>query len=370
MNVLYVVNDLSSGGAEKLVSDMITSFKKIHDMSIDLFIMANANSRYYETLKEQGVTIHISKYNNTKNLLNIFQIRKLIRKNKYDIIHVHLFPSLYYVALSRFFNVFTFKKSTTKYVYTEHSTHNKRRNKKIFAFIERVIYKRYDLIVSISEGTKQNLLSWLKAKDTKGFLTINNGIELERFKTPKGLNCMTFDKHSDFVVGMVGRFTNAKDHHTLIEAMKQLPLSVSLVLVGEGTKEEEIKQQIEENDLGDRVFLPGYISDIPSFLNSIDVYVQSSHWEGFGLAAIEAMACRKPTIVTNVPGLIQTVGDSALSFEVGDDVELARLILQLKDNKHLYEEYAGKALKLSEKYDIKNMIDCYYNHYQELTNKK
>lgn len=93
-----------------------------------------------------------------------------------DIVHVHLFPALYWVAMAASYN------KKIKLVYTEHSTHNRRRDKVWFEPIEYYIYSKYDRLISISQQTQDNLMEWLKAKkDDKRFLVIENGVNLSLF---------------------------------------------------------------------------------------------------------------------------------------------------------------------------------------------
>lgn len=71
-----------------------------------------------------------------------------------------------------------------KLVYTEHSTHNRRRDKVWFEPIEYYIYSKYDRLISISQQTQDNLMEWLKAKkDDKRFLVIENGVNLSLFSS-------------------------------------------------------------------------------------------------------------------------------------------------------------------------------------------
>lgn len=63
--------------------------------------------------------------------------------------------------------------------------------------------------------------------------------------------------------------------------------------------------------------------DIAQLWSIADLGVMSSHWEGFGLAAVEGMAYAKPVIASNVPGLAEVVGNKQLLFSPNDEHELA-----------------------------------------------
>ncbi|MFK2310126.1 glycosyltransferase family 4 protein [Bacteroides fragilis] len=71
--------------------------------------------------------------------------------------------------------------------YTEHSTSNKRRNKKYLRFIEQKVYRSYDKIISISNQTEINLLQWLDLNKISKFIVVENGIDLQKFRNHMSL---------------------------------------------------------------------------------------------------------------------------------------------------------------------------------------
>ena len=117
-------------------------------------------------------------------------------------------------------------------------------------------------------------------------------------------------------------------------------------------------------NLENRVHFLGFRKDIPEILKTSDVIVQSSHWEGFGLSAVEGMASGKPVIVSNIPGLANVVENPETTFNVGDYEQLKNIILKLVEDNNYYTFVSKKAENLAIKYDIKYMIEkiikCYY----------
>ena len=122
MKILHLINDLSSGGAESLLKEIVPLQKKYDDISI--LTLSNEISVFDEELKKNKVNIINTKFtNNVYNPLQIFEIYKHIKE--YDIIHVHLFPSFYWAALANLIIL----KNKTKLIVTEHNTSNNRRDK-------------------------------------------------------------------------------------------------------------------------------------------------------------------------------------------------------------------------------------------------
>ncbi|TOK95036.1 glycosyltransferase, partial [Vibrio parahaemolyticus] len=83
-----------------------------------------------------------------------------------------------------------------------------------------------------------------------------------------------------------------------------------LHLAGDGDRKASLQRLAQSLNVSPRVHFHGVVSDIPLFLSDMDIYVQSSHVEGFGLAAVEAMAAGLPVLSSNVPGLDEVTGSS------------------------------------------------------------
>ncbi|MCS3266706.1 glycosyltransferase [Bacteroides fragilis] len=99
-----------------------------------------------------------------------------------------------------------------RFFYTEHSTSNKRRNKKYLRFIEQKVYRSYDKIISISNQTEINLLQWLDLNKISKFIVVENGIDLQKFRK----SYESILPKTSINLLMISRFTKAKDHSTII----------------------------------------------------------------------------------------------------------------------------------------------------------
>ena len=169
---------------------------------------------------------------------------------------------------------------------------------------------------------------------------------------------------------MVAGFRYQKDQETLIRAFNNLPEDYELWLIGDGERRSIIEQCIKDNKLEDRILLLGIRSDIPSLLKSVDVVVQSSHWEGFGLAAVEGMAAGKPVIASDVEGLAQVVEGAGILFPLGDDKKLADIIKLLIEDQTYYQQVAANCMERAKMFDIQKMVDAYNEVYEGLVKQK
>lgn len=108
---------------------------------------------------------------------------------------------------------------------------------------------------------------------------------------------------------------------------------------------------------------------IPNIIKTCDINILSSHYEGFGLVAVESMASGIPTIVSNVDGLKDVVGNGGILFTKGDHIELKEKILNIYENKENYNRIRESGIKQSELYNIDNMIKSLNNIYNEVVLK-
>lgn len=357
MNVLHVVNNLGSGGAEKLLEELIPLMNQEQSVNADILLLTNINNVFDKSLIEKGVKVDVIKYNNLLDPRNIFAIKKHISKNKYDIVHSHTFPSQYWVALSSIF----LRNNNIKFITTEHSTHNKRRDKFYFKLIEKYIYSKYDVIVSITEKTRSNLINWIdpKIKSQEKYIVIENGINLDTITNALPYSRKELIREIDEdtkIVCMVGRFSQAKDQPTLIKAIKKLPDNIHLLLVGEGELLKYNLDLAKQLDIQNRVHFLGFRKDIPSILKTVDVLVLSSYWEGLSLASIEALASGKPLVASKVNGLEEVVKGAGLLFERGNTDQLASLIESLLNDEQLYHQVKTRCIERSKKYSIQKML--------------
>ena len=199
MKVLHFINSLEIGGAQRLVVDLLPLMRQ-EGITTDVLLLDNKNEFndepcLYVPKKRFSVRYY-------KRLLDIM--------NNYDIVHVHLFPTLYIAALLSLFGKF-------KVVYTEHNTSNRRRKLKWLRGVERLVYRRYSRVISISKETQEALLDWLSLREPgERFVCIENGVNLSKMRVTQSLSESNEQIFRDKYLLMVSRFSAQKDQATLI----------------------------------------------------------------------------------------------------------------------------------------------------------
>lgn len=357
MKILHIINSLQIGGAEKLLKDIIPLCieKNAH---IEVLVLKKEDNFLTDELKK-FCKIH---YLGTRQVYNPLYIFKIIPylKNK-DVVHVHLFPSMYFAVFAKLFS-----RLKVKLIFTEHSTSNRRLNRKFLKGVERWIYSKYNKVICITEAVKFSLIEKLNL-DIKCLQVIENGVNISKVEKAAPSYRKNFNLNiDDFVITMVAGFRIEKDQETLLIALSKLPYDYKLLLVGDGFKKAKCMKLAEDLNLISRVQFLGIRSDAINIMKMSDVNILSSHWEGFGLVAIEGMAAGKPFIGTDVPGLRDVIKDAGLLFNQGDATGLADIIQSLKKDKILYKTVSNNCLIRSQKYDIGFMINKYIEMYDQI----
>lgn len=147
----------------------------------------------------------------------------------------------------------------------------------------------------------------------------------------------SFKKGDEIILGNVGRLEKQKGQKHLIELAKLLNkkgLNFKIIIAGSGPLEAELKSLIQTNNLEGQIQLIGFQADVKSFLNSIDIFVFPSLWEGFGNAMVEGMAEKVVPVAFNLTSNPEIIIDGENGFLV-DHPNLslfAEKVLYLADN--------------------------------------
>jgi glycosyltransferase involved in cell wall biosynthesis len=274
-----------------------------------------------------------------------------------DIIHAHLFPTMLYVSLA--VRLLRWKGAA---VCTEHSTSNRRRGTLLGSLIDRQVYAGFKKIYCISRGTQDALVKWMPNTAEKT-VEIENGAELvfDGF-VPRA-------EHKKLVIASVGRLHKIKNYETALRALSLLDgIDFEYKIAGVGSEEIRLKKLCSELGLDDRVTFCGYVEDVSGFLKAADLFLILSLWEGFGLAAVEAMNAGLPIVAGDVAGLREIIGDGGqcgFLVEPTDAVAIAAAIVELKDS-GLRIRLGKSAFKRSLNFSKERMIDGYVAEYARL----
>jgi glycosyltransferase involved in cell wall biosynthesis len=359
MKILQVINWMDTAGAEKLLLETIPIYNK-KGVQVDLLLLNGKKSPFFKELEIQNICNVYSIGNGSLyNPKFIFRIIPFFKK--YSIVHVHLFPSLYWVAISK---IIAF--SNVNLVYTEHASTNRRMQNSFLRLFDKFIYNKYKKIVCISIEVEIAIKKHLNFPESK-FRSINNGINISKItnetpylKSDLGLQI----NEDDILLLQVSRFQPQKDQNTLIRSLIYLPKNVHLLLVGDGILKYESEKLAIDLSLSERVHFLGIRLDVPKLLKTVDIVVLSTHYEGLSLASIEGLASGKPFVASDVPGLSEIVTGAGILFQSQNEKALAVEINRLIDDKDYKEKIVELCVNRAKKYDIEIMVQKHLNLYR------
>ena len=227
-------------------------------------------------------------------------IKKVIKDNGIDVVHVHMNQLHHLVPLMSFLK-------PIKVIYTVHNEPDIYFRRNIFDFEYRAVnkfkHKENFYLISLHEKMAGRL------SDMFGFdriITIRNGVDLLKFSNVKqtkqeirDLNGIPSDA---YVVGHVGRFTEQKNHTFIVdlflEVLKHKP-DAYLLLVGSGPLREVIIDKLNSSGIEGKFQVLSYRQDIPELLKAMDVFILPSLYEGLPVSLVEAQMAKLPCVVSD-----------------------------------------------------------------------
>lgn len=247
-------------------------------------------------LKEMEGTTFFSGNNTLKGFFRV--LKKVLSQKKYDVVHVHS-PHL---AVLFILGALVFAPSMLwSTLYTIHSSYpNYRFKHRLMLLLVMVLYRK---IVCCSESSFRSFPKIYKFLGGKRLYAITNGVDISRID--RNINSrIEVGKKNDFCIVSVGRLIPLKNPEVLLKALYRCKdKEATLVFVGDGVLKERINDETKRMNLKARVKITGQVlrNCVYKYLTSGDVFVSVSDREGLPVAVLEAMACRRPVILSDIP---------------------------------------------------------------------
>ena len=200
------------------------------------------------------------------------------------------------------------------------------------ARIFRDCLERASHVIALSRQTARDLTGQFGVPPEK-VSVVQNGIERSVFQPLEDRAKLRLElglPSSGLLVGSIGRLHRHKSHETTIEAValaRRQGVDVSAVLVGEGAQRGELERLGRERGVSDAVTFTGARRPVVPWIQSLDLFVLPSVWEGQPLAMLQAVACGIPVLASNIEGNTAVLGsDHPGLFPVGDAAWLSKLM--------------------------------------------
>ncbi len=368
IRIIYVVGNLHLGGAQKLVAWLASGLSDRPGFSCSVCCLGEGGA-YRDQLERRGYKVHVLGYKKQPTLKGfatayrvIRDLRALFKQERVDIVHTYLF---YTGILGRI---------AARSVGVPIIVHSFFRVQYRLQWLtERIMRRITRQYVVDSFAVRDSVVSQggIKASETR---VIYNGIDFDDLDSEEvGDLRRDLDlEGAAHVIGIVAHLSPGKGHSPFLKAFSRVLQTFPetwLLLVGDGPLRDQLETESEELGIKGRVLFLGFRSDLVSILNTIDLLVLSSAWEGFGIVQAEAMYFRVPVVGTNHGGTREVVRAFETGFLVpyGDVEQLADATRLLLGNDELRAEmgHAGRA-RVLRKFGRKRMLDQYEELYRGL----
>ncbi|MHB9757238.1 glycosyltransferase [Streptomyces sp. BYX5S] len=311
MKVLHIITGLGAGGAEQQLRLLVRHLPGTHD------VLALTNpGQVADALRRDGVRVADLGMAGNRDARALPRLVRFIRAGRYDLVHTHLYRAcLYGRVAARLAGV-------RAVVATEHSLGDAQIEGRPLTAGVRALYLAGERLgratIAVSPAVAERLRRWGVARHRVH--VVPNGVDVDRFAFDAAARAATRRElglpEDAFVVGGVGRLVDGKRFDVLIDALRDLPGDVRLLLVGTGPREESLREAARRAGVLDRVVLAGErphtaratgpsgpVTDLPALMSAMDVLASPSADEAFGLAVVEAQAGGLPVLYVNCPAV-------------------------------------------------------------------
>jgi len=360
MHVCHVITTIARGGAENQLL-MLAKGQVERGYSVTVCPLKGELELESE-FKKFGVEVVKSLYG-VGFLAQIQEIKKLTRRG-YSIMHAHLPQAELLVSLSGLRN----------YVVSRHfgGQFFPRSNSRLSRWLSKFAVRNAGSVIAISESVAEYLVKNHELRESTILKVIPYGFDQEIFL---GTNTRFFNPgiapNKKRVFGTVARLSEEKDLPTLIKAFNIHQLNPEfrgnqLEIYGAGSLELSLRQLISDLSLQDCVRLMGRTQVPEQVMNSFDVFVLTSKFEGFGMVLLEAMSLGKPIICSRIDTALEVLGESgaAIFFETGEVTDLGLKMCEL--DQLLSADFKVKQKTRLDRYAIHKSVSLLHETYENL----
>lgn len=340
--VLHVICDLSAGGAERMVVELVR--RRSPDFEVEVATIQGGGPLEVE-LRAAGVPVWLGRRRGARGLLSTFG-PLVAAAARADIVHTHLYAGdVWGRAAAVVAGIGHGRRAVL--LSTEH---NFNPDEGWRVWVKRATAPATRVVVAVSEAVAVNAVGHERVARPSQIRVIPNGVDVARFVRVPARS----PSAQPLRLLAVGRCVPQKGFDLLIDA---LPPGVTLRIAGDGPFRREHPQ----------VEWVGRVADVAPLYAAADIVVVPSRWEGFGLVAAEAMAARCVVVASAVGGLPEVVGDAGVLVPPGDVGALrAALSALVADRPRCAQLAAAGRLRAVSRFDIVRCVRAYEDLYREL----
>lgn len=296
------------GGGEKWHKDIAT---RLQQRGHRVMVVTNRKSKLFCRLRQSNITTHQIKVGNLSflNLIKIIRIARLLKQQKVKAIIMNLPADLKMAGLAA-------RLAGVPHIIYRRGSAIPIKNK----WSNRILFGRVvTAVIANSEETKRCILHHnSKLIASERIHVIYNGIDIQEFDSLPG-DSIYQRQTEEIILGNVGRMVEQKGQDMLLQIarlLKQRNINFKLLIGGDGKLRSRLEKRVEEWHLEEEVIFMGFVKNVRAFMQTIDIFLLTSLWEGFGYVLVEAMACQKPVLAYGISSNPEIVKDGESGYLV------------------------------------------------------
>ena len=353
--IFHLSKGLGRGGAEILLEQSLRmGDRERFEYGFGYFLpWKNA---LVESLRAAGSDVKcFETRSNLGMLASVGRVAEHLRAWRADLVHCHL-------PLSGVVGRLAARRVGIPVVYTEHNLQERYRPPT--RRLNLATWGSQACVIAVSEEVAASIRA--RKDSSVPVVVVRNGVDLDRFDPDRVDGAQQRSAVGIApdapVVGTVAVFSAKKKLDDWLAAARsihdRLP-AVRFLVVGDGPLRGELEAAAAALGIGQAVVFPGIQEDVRPYLAAMDVYLMTSMYEGLPVALLEAMAMRRPVVVTPVGGIPEVVrdGENGVHVAVGSPAAAARAVLDLLEDRTRATKLASDARRtVQERFDAGNMV--------------
>ena len=336
MKILHMISGGDTGGAKTHVFSLMSVLPKLCDVKVVCFI----KGQFFDELQDIDVKSELIEQKNRFDMSVLDRLCQIIEQDGTDIIHAH-------GARANFIASKLKKRVNIPVVTTVHSDYlldfDGFYKKLLYTSLNILSLKKLDYYIGVSTSFKDMLIS--RGFRPNSIFTVYNGMDyskpvdfLSKQEFAKRIG-IEYDENLTYI-GLIGRHDYVKGHDIFLKGAAEVlkkRKDVRFIIAGDGDGRASLTELAKKLGISDKLIFAGFIKDIYSFINFIDINTLTSRCESFPYVLMEGARLSKPTVSSNVGGISDLIihGKTGFLFENENYLEFADKLINLIDNKEL-----------------------------------
>lgn len=353
---LLIIVEAFASGIYTYLKGLLNGIVDDYDITV-LYALRSQTPKNFEKDFDKRIKFiqskHLTRSIGLHDFKALSEIRKLVKEIQPDIIHCH---SSKVGALTRVgVNTKKYKVFYTPHGYSFLMQDSSKIKRALYWIFEKVGAMNHATTIACSKGEYEASLSL-----TKRATYISNGVNLDDIKEyiPKTIKKIDLKNITIVTTGRISYQKNPKLFNQIAEAFPD----IKFIWVGEGDLESELTSN--------NIEVTGWKTkdELMDIVNKSDIFILTSLWEGLPLSLLEAMALKKPCIVSNVIGNKDVIENEVNGFVCNNLEDFIETIQNIQNNKYDLKEISSNTYQsILDIYNTKIMSDNYKKLYQELS---